>query len=121
MTTAILSGDEPGNTDKPPADPNPGNPGQGTTEPGNPEQGNPSNPGNSNTPTQPGTQQPSKDPDNYTPDSGGKKDTVTITVAANSKSPQTGDVNGIRQWMFVMGLAGSGIILSKKKTWRSIL
>ncbi len=115
------NGDEPGNTDKPPADPNPGNPGQGTTEPGNPEQGNPSNPGNSNTPTQPGTQQPSKDPDNYTPDSGGKKDTVTITVAANSKSPQTGDVNGIRQWMFVMGLAGSGIILSKKKTWRSIL
>ena len=28
--------------------------------------------------------------------------------------PQTGDENGIRQWMFVMCLAGSGIILSKK-------
>ena len=65
-------------TDKPPVNPGPANP---------------SIPGNNDTPTQPGTQQPSGDSDSYTPDSGSKKDTGTVTAAANRRSPQTGDDN----------------------------
>ena len=59
----------------------------------NPGPANPSIPGNNDTSTQPGTQQPSGDSDSYTPDSGSKKDTGTVTAAANRRSPQTGDDN----------------------------
>ncbi len=82
-------GDNQGGADKPPVNPGPANP---------------SIPGNNDIPTQPGSRQPSGGSDGNTP----------VTSAANRRSPQTGDENGIRQWMFVMCLAGSGIILSKK-------
>ncbi|MEY8377109.1 leucine-rich repeat domain-containing protein [Lachnospiraceae bacterium 56-18] len=65
-------------TDKPPVNPGPMNP---------------SIPGNNDTPTQPGTQQPSGDSDSNTPGPGSKKDTGTVTAAANRRSPQTGDEN----------------------------
>ena len=61
--------------------------------PVNPGPANPSIPGNNDTPIQPGTQQPSGDSDGYTTDSGSKKDTGTVTAAANRRSPQTGDDN----------------------------